>query len=72
MSKNPHACTARTMPFPIAGGDWVSDGKRLIHAAAAARIAKKEAPPKGEPAEAPTPPPVTPAAARGKKECTHG
>lgn len=35
MSNNPHACTARSVPFPVTGGDYVSDGKTLKPASAA-------------------------------------
>ncbi len=59
MSKNPHACTARTIPFPISGGDYVSDGKKLARAA----DARPE-----KPAKATKPTPVTPAVPDAKEK----
>lgn len=41
--KNPHACTARALPFPVAGAEFVSvDGKTITPAGSAPR----QAPPK--------------------------
>ena len=68
-TKNPHACTARSTPFPITGGDYVSDGKRLI-------AASEPVPKKPEPADKTDliTKPDTPAAPRGTstKEHRHG